>query len=459
MRYSDLRTFLLIAAFGSASFFPTVSEAAGPYTDSAHGNTNYGVSRSEIATAGFARGNCAHCHEQHASVGGSEPAPVNVAADEHSYLIFDKNNNDQTRNFCFNCHGTGTGYQDGVHVVNRSYSFRAGGWTTETLNNVKDAFSKVSSHNLADIVTFVTDKAWTNTTTNACGVCHDPHQVQGDPGDYSTNGSNPKSDLTRGVAITEINSLPVNLWGDGFLPDLVTANAIEIMSNYTANYLAPNRINGGSEPDGSVTTNGSNLANYVNFCTTCHDTTATTFGSRTLKVINWATEKHGQGVADIDIQMNVPYVSGNGALGYVLSCLDCHEPHGSDNVFLLRGAVNGNLTLPPGGTPQYTTPINSGVKFGQLCSQCHNPLPLGGVNPPWDDVHHSNTSPLDGPYQRIGSPDCNSVVGCHLTAAGTDTIDCSGCHYHGAAIGTNNPVAGGTILAPDLVVGTNSQTF
>jgi hypothetical protein len=308
-------------------------------------------------------------------------------------------------------------------VVNRSYSFRAGGWTTELLDNVKDAFSPTlaSSHNLADIVTFVVDKAWTkeNTTTNACGVCHDPHQVQGDPAnkpDDAKGGLNPRAHV-----ITQVNTSPVNLWGDGYLPDLVTPNPIEIMSNYSINYLDPNRIGGGFEPDGSSTQqNGGNLANYVDFCTTCHDA-ANVINSndlgRQLKYIDWPlVEKHGQVAADDDTQMNAPYVSGS--FGYVLSCLDCHEPHGSDNIYLLRGAVNGDVL---------TGTITTGVEFELICKRCHNPNPLtSGAD--WDDVHH-NTS-VDGPYNRA------SCLNCHVNADGSDRINCENCHFHGASTGS-----------------------
>jgi hypothetical protein len=41
------------------------------YLNYVHGNTDYGVNRDgmEISTGfGYAQGNCAHCHEQHASI-------------------------------------------------------------------------------------------------------------------------------------------------------------------------------------------------------------------------------------------------------------------------------------------------------------------------------------------------------------------------------------------------------
>ena len=53
------------------------------YINSAHGNSSTGIERSTLGvtagggSAGFAIGNCVHCHEQHASVGGVEPVPDN----------------------------------------------------------------------------------------------------------------------------------------------------------------------------------------------------------------------------------------------------------------------------------------------------------------------------------------------------------------------------------------------
>ena len=53
---------------------------AGPYAQSAHGDAVVGVRRavSGLSSPGpYVTGNCAHCHEQHASIGGSEPQPGN----------------------------------------------------------------------------------------------------------------------------------------------------------------------------------------------------------------------------------------------------------------------------------------------------------------------------------------------------------------------------------------------
>ncbi|NWF51644.1 MAG: hypothetical protein HXY47_01005 [Nitrospirae bacterium] len=130
------------------------------------------------------------------------------------------------------------------------------------------------------------------------------------------------------------------------------------MSSYTTNYWAPKRVGGGYEPDGSLTQDGSNMPDYVTLCTDCHNTTTTinsTRLGRNLYKINWGTngDFHG-GRQRIDNggdfsetgewgDLIEPYkVSGSyPRANYVLSCTDCHEPHGSQNEFLLRRTLNG----------------------------------------------------------------------------------------------------------------------
>jgi len=63
------------------------------YTEGAHADY---VNRSDIS--GYAVGNCVHCHEQKASIGGAEPAPT---GGPDKFLLFAPNNpTSQTANFC-----------------------------------------------------------------------------------------------------------------------------------------------------------------------------------------------------------------------------------------------------------------------------------------------------------------------------------------------------------------------
>lgn len=75
------------------------------YTDSAHGSYTTGVNRTGLnnATTGepYSIGNCAHCHEQHASVGGSEPVPAG-GPDKYLGLALEQD-------FCLHCHSLGGG--------------------------------------------------------------------------------------------------------------------------------------------------------------------------------------------------------------------------------------------------------------------------------------------------------------------------------------------------------------
>ena len=90
----------------SLIIYPNMLES-GVYLNSAHGNTSYGVNRIDTFNLGYSKANCAHCHEQHASINGSEPNPVN--GNPSPYLLFANNFTSQSENFCFYCHkGSGS---------------------------------------------------------------------------------------------------------------------------------------------------------------------------------------------------------------------------------------------------------------------------------------------------------------------------------------------------------------
>jgi len=386
-----------------------------------------------MSTAGYSKGNCAHCHEQHTSVNGAEPAPSTGPIDT---LIFDTSNTNQSTNFCFDCHGTGAPvYQDGGFVTNRSYSYRAGAWTADTLSDVETAFSQTSSHNLADVLAYAAAQAWNfSPISNACSVCHDPHLVQGDPANAPNSA---KSSGSRGWMVTRPSQHPTtNLWGDG---------AGEKMSDYSASYQAP--LTFGSpypagatyEPDGSGTTTGTNLADINTFCLDCHANEvpstgtvsanpATTAGK--LTAINWNTDKHGKGNADNSLCGNNPYPSGAAGLGKVLSCLDCHEPHGSANVYLIRGEVNG--AVPAGAIGSLAT-----TNWSFLCDRCHqDDLEISGSCQAdhYYITHHDNATGCSN-EQAYAPAACGA---CHSsginTGCGSSRVQliCTNCHYHGS---------------------------
>ena len=408
---------------------------SGPYTDSAHGNTTYGVNRSSLSSFNYSKGNCAHCHEQHASIGGSEPTPT---GGPDKYALFYKNHSSQTDNFCFKCHTDLNSLQGTGALYNYSYSYRAGACPSSscTENDILELFSYTtspnSSHNLNDILNFINGKwGYTSSDSNPCVACHNPHRVQGDP----ANSTLPKSSSTRGWPVSRPSQHSKDnsswgLWGD---------DSTEKMSYYTSSYQAPYRYGGvayGYEPDGSTTTDGSNLTDFVTFCTDCHNSTNTIYSTtlgRNLKTIDWETgDKHGKNTADGYICTKPPYpyaaTCTNSGLGKVLSCLDCHEPHGAPNAFLIRKEVNGGLLS---GT------VSTGTSdYGYLCGQCHlDDSNFGGTANRWEGVHHCKG---DYPYAQSSCSNCHSSGGGGVVCKGgpgtTPPIPCSNCHYHGSSV-------------------------
>jgi hypothetical protein len=399
-----------------------LSYAANDYTNSAHGNNSYGVSRN--STSGYTKGNCGHCHEMHASTDGGEPAPAGGSPSK--FTLFYTNHTSQTDNFCFKCHDN-TSAVAAAAIMNRSYSYRAGGWADDILNDILEAFTTggpttiLSVHNLDNIRTFITGKWGYTADSNPCCACHNPHAVQGDPANSVLYGSSAKSSLTRGYPVSRPSQHATlstwGLWGDN-LP-----TATERMSNYVGalKYQAPYRVGSATyEPDGSDTTNGSNLTDINTFCIDCHNATntisSTTLG--TLKTIDWDNEKHGKGLAEVAITVDAPYSS---TMGYVLSCTDCHEPHGSPNAFLIRKEVNG-------GTLGGTISTFSTTNWKYLCARCHqeDTSPCR-TTPVFEYIHHN--SGTDRPYTQT------SCGGCHGSGGGCPpTMTCTNCHFHGSTV-------------------------
>jgi hypothetical protein len=224
------------------------------------------------------------------------------------------------------------------------------------------------------------------------------------------------------------------------------------MSNYTATYQAPCRYPRSDpctsfEPDGSATTNGSNLTDYVTFCTDCHNTSNVIYSNtlgRNLKYINWSEsgDKHGGKNADLAISMNGPYDS---SIGKVLACTDCHEPHGSSNKVLIRKEVNGGVLggtitniistdscYPPPQTPPYN---DTNKEMAYLCNMCHMDdyeFDPNCQQNRYYHIHHGNST---DPFYTAGS--CNT---CHAGSGSPglecnrswEAINCNCCHYHGS---------------------------
>jgi len=410
-------------------FFLSYSVAyAGPYLESAHGNNNYGVKRNVTELNSYARGNCAHCHEQHAMIGGNEPQPASGSASPFCLFADNfsgttSNTYQQSDNFCFYCHASTGSLQVGG-IVNNDYSATFGG-ATPTVTNILDAFNQTSYHNLYDIKNFAKTNfsSFFKSDSNPCIACHNPHIAKRNK-KYVTDPTY--------TAISK-PSAHGELWGNDTDPNNERMNGY-----YSGHYQAPYYGSTSYEPGGTTTYDGSNMPDYATFCTDCHNSTNSIYSNtlvRYLYKIDWKTmggesggDKHGKNQATSSINIKDPFASS--ALGitidFVVSCLDCHEPHGSPNVMLVRRKVNG------GNLAGNITSFDSS-NWPYLCSRCHkDDSYYGGYSYKFRHVHHLDS---DAPYPNPGC--CGS---CHGGGDGGDggggkwgksQIACYHCHFHG----------------------------
>jgi hypothetical protein len=377
---------ILIAAIlitaGGTLFWWLSDCTAGPYTASAHGDSSNGV---DSRATGYAKGNCGHCHEKHASVGGSEPAPDDGGPS--AFLLFTENFDTskttgtylESHNMCFYCHrGIGSSFQQ---VTNYDYSRTFGGYTGSSIDNILDAFNQQSYHNLYDIWNYYKDVSPTDFFTelsNPCAACHNPHLAK-------RNNTTPADPTNTSISLPSDHE---NLYGD---------DSSERMSQQASAYQAPYKYNSASayEPVGSVTSDGSEIPDYSIFCTDCHNATNTIYSTtfaRDLKFIDWTSDVHGtrmgrDGYSDKGT-IKAPYNEASGT-DYVLSCLDCHEPHGSNNIYLLRQEVNG---VASGVQILGDTDTAAGV-WSTFCGTCHNVTVTGPSNPCGSGVHGGYGAP------------------------------------------------------------------
>jgi cytochrome c553 len=361
------------------------------YGESAHGNTSYGVNRSDT---GYPVGSCAHCHDTFDS--------TYCGDDPNGLMLFAPNDNPtptpQFDNFCFECHkGSGSVQVRDGGLKNHTYSTNFGGGAA-TFTTIYDAFNPAtgdtpSSHSLSDVQTYIAGKAGFSTDVNPCIACHNHHTARQHYPVTANGVGGVKTAIRRP---TDHENMPANLWGD---EDFATSGRYELTNEYFEaygfTYQAP-YYKGGSnyEPAGDNTSDGSKLPNVILFCLDCHKhpVPSTERGGANLRVTILENDQHGLRHEDGGMGYTIaPY--GNASRNYILSCTDCHEPHGSENEWLLRTCVNGkdNISIPPTGKG----------KWWDFCTACH--VLTNGT-----DAYHKPV-----PTSPQGCPDC---------------------HYHGAVL-------------------------
>lgn len=399
------------------------------YTNSAHGDTTFGVKRSDMPDA-YTTGNCAHCHVQHGSVDGS-------AGPAHGYALFSVNFAEgadiiytSTDSVCFQCHTTSNSRQQGGSLPNPDYAETFGGFDEGTNQGVLEQYNpdtelEDSYHNLDEVQTYAAQNfAWFKKDTTPCVACHNPHLAR-------RNKANVADPTYTAISLPSDHE---SLWGD---------DAGETMARY-GGYQAPFYYNSTTayEPGGLLTSDPSKVPDYVTFCNECHGSDKapiySTRRKRNLVMVDWsaAGDKHGARGRDGTTWLREPYATLGGKNNYVLSCVDCHEPHASPYPFLMRRSINGQpLNLnDPGLGPD---------KRGFQCLQCHrddSKIDIGGtrgVND-WKAQHHGQGK--DSPYSGDQVVNC----GCHFpendqpaskpSGNAVPAIRCEICHYHGSYV-------------------------
>jgi hypothetical protein len=374
---------LLVPSLILSTFFYRLALGfyAAKYTESAH---RVYANRQ----GGYVPGNCVHCHEQHASIGGPTAGP-------YQFLLFYPNNPDtmssQNDNSCFQCH-KGIGSVQVGGIINYTYSKNFGGGA-QTYTTIYDAFNPIagtaSSHNLSDVLSHAIDMNIGFTDdNNACDVCHNPHTAQQNYPAILTGKGGVKTAIRRPVDYASQNS---NLWGD----EDTSSGFPERMIDYSIRYQAPYYKGGLTyEPGNNDTDTGSNLPNFVNFCVNqCHtrNDVYSTERSKNLTEIVWEDDitgdQHGRNSQPSGLGFTVaPYT--DISYNYVLSCTDCHEPHGSTNEWLLRTCVNGKDNIIVIGPYQWL----------DFCTACHDVAPHDS---PWNSTTNCNRSGVCHQHGRL----------------------------------------------------------
>lgn len=392
--------------------------AATTYSDSAHGDTNNGVTGlvSGDGTV-YATGNCAHCHDQHA------------VRETSSHTPFDSLRGISEEGLCETCHD-GNPRPNIQTLVNKTYSHPI------------DDYSGRHTSSLREKDTTTNGTAFRGALRHVeCSDCHNPHEI-GDTDSLHTKGTN---------ALTDSDPLQ-GVWGVEPTTDVKWS----VVSN--ANYTEVNPSTkeyqicfkchssyGLNDADGITSWTGPSGVTITD--------QAKEFSKGNLSVhpvrvgldnqtgANFGEDPNGgnnsiKGLADA--QMATGWKSEGTQTMY---CSDCHGtentstpqgPHGSGNIFMLKGegGASNNYAFWPreaaNGTGNYFTlkRLRDNTNTSQsklLCKKCHNVYPggsytnksVGGFYNYVHDKHYDKEFANDyGGFSRSTAGDVPCVA-CH----------------------------------------------
>jgi hypothetical protein len=321
------------------------------WADSAHSNASYGVDRSG---ATYSIGDCAHCHETF------DDATCGV----NNLMLFYDDWVGICDLFCFECHSDSVEVQQ---VDNNPYCVNFGGLSPAYNTNIAMQFCDPSAsywypdgsrHDLSYIRDFIDNNAqgWGfGSDPNPCVACHNPHYDQRNHPVVVTGTLN--TAIRRPSHYKSSDSSDF-LWGDDEDERMDAYAATFTDGVYQPPYFG-DTTSGKFEPTGTTTNYaGDRTPDYVTFCLDCHQYSVDSkYGP--LQAIDWGeTCNHSGGsplspysahggydgtLSDVN-NIDEPYKQVN-SVNYVLSCLDCHEPHGDGKNFvsnvLVRRMING----------------------------------------------------------------------------------------------------------------------
>ncbi len=342
---------------GLTAIFLLTSTAvlAGNYLNSGHGGYNTagkGVSR----LTGYATGNCAHCHEQHASIGGVEPAPTSGIPS--AYGLFDTLSGNALCNYCHD-----TSVKNGAP-------------------DIAGQIAKTYSHDPASAI-----------STVLCNDCHNPHVAK--PGSHSAAvDGNQVGTTTTPLSgpLLKVDGVSAT-WTAPSLPgggtETLSTAALTAKTPITAEYELCFKCHGGQIVGLTNLTGQFNPDNYAH-----HPIALDGTGQWRNAAIR----------ANYTTLLKAPW---NANLDAAMYCSDCHGsetgsdpagPHGSSNPYMLKG------TAGPGSS------------YDNFCLTCHvNAYNGGGVT--GSGFPHNSTTAA---HQYQGEAAGQNKLGCMACHGGPD---------------------------------------
>jgi len=387
MKRKNLRMAVTVMALAAAGVAAAAALArAGDYLNSSHGNAATGVDRSAVDTrfSAYAKGNCGHCHEQHASIDGTEPAPASGAPSP--YLGFSLE-----QALCFECHDA-----NGPSSIDIWSEFNISGPNASKHGgNLMNLYDDRHKAHESDKFSFLGSAA----RHAECTDCHNPHKATdanpllGATGVEPVNGSAWTEPAVSGNTVVEVRDRMQQYkvcfkchsgWGSD--PVGTTSQAKE----FNLNNPSYHNVEGAVDPPSSNTYGNFNIgtatvtdargtswtlnnlaykmmpryAGYTNsqlrnvqlLCSDCHGNTDTS-----------PQGVHGSAVGKVlKVPVGSPFTEWNNTLTILdrgtVWCFNCHDPSFTNSGFSMNGQ---------------DLHVRKHEENSAYCQTCHSAIPHG----------------------------------------------------------------------------------